>query len=174
MNLKYFDQRICLQCGKSFFVRKCYTKRGQGKFCSTSCGTTFRNLTNNPSKNPSVKLKISQNHADVSGENNPMYGRKGKLAPGYIDGRNSFTGETYRKIALANGLPRYCAICKSDDINFLEVHHIDGNHDNNNVNNLVFLCSKCHQTIAHISIRDEYGRFVTSILNNNINYKKYA
>ena len=57
MNLEYYEQKTCLQCGESFFVRKCYIIRGQGKFCSVSCGTTYRNLTNNPSKNPDVKLK---------------------------------------------------------------------------------------------------------------------
>ena len=29
------------------------------------------------------KNNISKNHADMSGKNNPMYGRKGKLAPNY-------------------------------------------------------------------------------------------
>ena len=39
---------ICKQCGKEFYQYACYVKRGQGKFCSISCGVTYRNLTNNP------------------------------------------------------------------------------------------------------------------------------
>ena len=62
----YWTQSVCVHCGKQFSVRKCYVKRGQGKFCSTGCGTTYRNILSNPSKRPEVRAKISLNHADVS------------------------------------------------------------------------------------------------------------
>lgn len=80
----------CIQCGKEFEVYLSEIKKGGGKFCSRSCATTYRNLTNNPSKNPEIRKKISENHADINGEKNPMYNRKGSLSPSYIDGRNSY------------------------------------------------------------------------------------
>jgi len=46
------------------------------------------------------RKKISENHADVSGVNNPMYGLKGELSPNY--GKNH-KEETKQKIKLAIG-----------------------------------------------------------------------
>ena len=155
-------KRICKQCGKEFEQHECYIRRGQGIFCSISCGTTYRNLTNNPSKKLEVRMKISQNHADVSGVKNPMYGRSGKNATSYIDGRSKFIGEKYRKILLATGKDPVCKICGSRDK--LHVHHIDGNHKNNEINNLVWLCVRCHNNKAHSYKRNEKGQFTTSEL----------
>ena len=41
-----------------------------------------------------------------------------------------------------------CEICKK---NFLRInlHHSDGNHDNNKKNNLIFICNDCHTAIHH-------------------------
>lgn len=156
-------ERVCRQCGKTFLIHNCYLKRGQGKFCSISCGVTFRNLHDNPSSRVEVREKISKNHADVSGENNPMYGKSGELAPCYIDGRSKFKGETYRKILLAAGIKPICEICGS--VEWLHVHHKDGNHKNNNINNLAWLCVNCHNTVAHKYERDEKGRFISATLN---------
>ena len=157
-------EKICLQCGEKFETVPSELKRGHGKFCSRSCSRTYRNLHNNPTNQESIRKKISQNHADVSGLNNPMYGRRGKLAPGYIDGRNSFAGETYRKVLLAHGVLPKCKLCNSS-FGRIEVHHIDGNRENNDLSNLVFLCQKCHLEIAHKIVRDDAGRIVTVLTN---------
>lgn len=149
-------ERTCLQCSKTFYTHQCQINRGGGKFCCIGCGTRYRNLHNNPTRDPKVREKISKNHADVSGKNNPMYGVRGKNAPSYIDGRNSYTGETYRKMLLASGKEQKCIICGATDN--LHVHHKDGNHNNNDINNLVWLCSKCHHDV-HVRKRDELGRF---------------
>jgi hypothetical protein len=114
-----------------------------------------------------VKRKISANHADVSGSNNPMYGKAGILAPGYIDGRNQYTGEAYRRIALTH-FPRRCKLCDEDDINKLDVHHKDGNKKNNDLTNLVFLCRVCHVTKAHIYKRDKRGVFISAEINKEV------
>ena len=157
----------CKYCGKEFEQYESIVKKGGGKFCSISCGTTFRNLTNNPSKNPEVRMKISKNHADISGVKNPMYGRKGALAPSYIDGRSKFKGETYKKILIASGKEHKCIVCGSEDK--LQVHHIDCNHKNNEIDNLTWLCSNCHQNIIHKRKRNEKGQFVKKeCLNDDI------
>lgn len=38
-----------------------------------------------------------------------------------------------------------CYFCGFPDGKFLELHHLDGNHDNNNSENLVLACSCCHR-----------------------------
>lgn len=141
-------------------------RRGGGKFCSISCATTYRNLESNPAKDKRVREKISANHADVSGKSNPMYGRRGEMAPGYIDGRNGFTGETYRKVLLASGREMICASCGARGN--LHAHHVDGDHKNNALSNLVWLCPKCHNTVAHRYERDAGGKFVSSKLNERV------
>lgn len=37
-----------------------------------------------------------------------------------------------------------CQFCGNDDINILELHHIDGNRDNTTIENLIPLCPNCH------------------------------
>jgi hypothetical protein len=151
--------RTCLHCGKVFEVRRCYAKRGQGKFCSTSCGTSYRNAHNNPAKDPAVRQKISQNHADVSGINNPMYGRRGSEAPSWKDGRNAIPGDIWRRVALVNK-PHVCEICGAEEKGRrLQVHHIDKNHDNNDLDNLQVVCVRCHNVMLHQHKRGKDGRF---------------
>lgn len=147
----------CKQCGTIF---KAYPSRKNPTFCSTSCSTTYRNLTNNPTRNEETRRKISLNHIDVSGKNNPMYGRRGEYAPSYIDGRNSFTGEVYRRILKAAKREEKCEICESTEK--LHVHHVNGKHNDNAINNLMYLCSKCHLNKAHEYARDGNGRFIKS------------
>lgn len=106
----------CQNCGSDFEVYPYRIKRGNVKFCSTSCGTTYRNKHNNPAKSLDIRAKISANHADVSGTRNPMYGRCGKNAPGYVDGRRigengrKLNGDTWRRVALRHKDP-ICEIC---------------------------------------------------------------
>ncbi len=38
-----------------------------------------------------------------------------------------------------------CYFCDFRDLRFLEVHHLDGNHNNNNESNLVPACTLCHR-----------------------------
>lgn len=85
----------CKCCGKEFQVPPSQIKRGGGIFCSTSCGTRYRNILNNPAKNEDVRRKISLNHADVSGANNPMYGRRGALSPSYVDNSKAVSINDY-------------------------------------------------------------------------------
>lgn len=159
-----YEKRVCLQCKKEFAVRKCYTKRGRGKFCSKSCSTIYRNTHNNPAKKPGVRKKISENHADVSGKNNPMYGKRGHLAPSYIDGRNSIKGDIWRKIALTNKDP-ICEICgTAAEGRSLHIHHKDKNRNNNNLDNLQVVCVLCHNNILHPRERDSFGRFIKEVV----------
>lgn len=70
-----------------------------------------------------------------SGVNNPNYIAGNRLSANYIT--KAF------KLYKAK-----CAKCLMDDIDCLEVHHIDENHSNNEDDNLLILCSNCH-TLIH-------------------------
>lgn len=157
----------CIQCGKEFETYSCYFKRGgnANKFCSRSCSTTYRNSTNNPAWKQEVREKISKNHADVNGEKNPSYGKRGQNSPNYIDGLKE---PVHRKIYIRSGKEMICKLCNSEEN--IEIHHKDGDHYNNDINNLVALCRKCHHTTAHTMLRDEKGK-IKAILLNDINWE---
>ena len=58
------------------------------------------------------------------------------------------TGANYRDIAF-RAYEHKCACCGWDeDVRILEVHHIDSNRENNNLENLVILCAICHRKIT--------------------------
>lgn len=105
-----------------------------------------------------TKEKMKLNHPDVSGDKNPMYGKKrnnpsGKKAYRY---KNGIGG--YRKRALA----KYGYICNGCGVNnkdLLLVHHKDKNRQNNIIENLEILCRNCHW-LKHINDdkpRNQYG-----------------
>ena len=153
-------KRTCKQCGKEFKVWPCIIKKGRGKFCSISCGTTYRNLHDNPSWRPEVRKKISDNHADISGENNPMYGIRltGDKNPSYIDGRTKYN-EYYRMVAFENKECK-CEVCgKEGNPKDFDVHHKDKNRKYNKLQNLIIACPSCHRKTFHKRERDELGRF---------------
>lgn len=61
----------------------------------------------------------------------------------YADGHKN-----YRLKAL-NTYTHQCAICGwSEDVDVLEVHHIDECRENNDIDNLIILCPICHRKLA--------------------------
>ena len=67
---------------------------------------------------------------------------------------------TYREKALEMK-GRYCHICgspgSSDEVE-IEVHHIDGDHSNNHIYNLLPVCRGCHHEIHTEAPHDEHIR----------------
>lgn len=155
-----WQNNICQQCQTVFLVRRCYVKRGQGKFCSFSCGIIYRNIHNNPAKRPEVREKISKNHYDFNG-----------LKVSKPVNTSTKWGKTYRSIAFEYK-PKKCELCgKSGKVWRLEIHHKDGNRKNNELDNLQVLCVLCHQTIIHGNRqKDSKVRYLKEvILNASIN-----
>lgn len=70
--------------------------------------------------------------------------------------QNNINSTSYRRNAFLN-YEHKCAICGwSEDERILEVHHIDENRNNNNVNNLIILCPICHKKLTlHLYTLDE-------------------
>ena len=58
------------------------------------------------------------------------------------------TSSEYRTLAFRS-YPHECKVCGwNEDERILEVHHIDGNRKNNNIDNLCILCPTCHRKIT--------------------------
>lgn len=156
----------CPTCGKAIESYKKYPQ----KYCSYSCETTARNLTD---QNPAY-------HRDISGENNPMYGK------GQNGESNGMYGHTREKnpawkggrktrkdgyilviapenhpYAISNGrnkktkyILEHRFVMEQHLGRYLEpsevVHHIDENPSNNNISNLKLYSSQSdHISDAH-------------------------
>lgn len=138
---------ICHQCKKEISVFPSRFKKSKILFCGKSCHRIFKNLTNNPSK-----------HRDLSGENNPMFGKhplawnigkkgedchnwKGgihKRKDGYV--RINISGKRYL-------LHRYLL---KDRINKRNViHHKDENPSNNDLKNLEIMPNQSQHARLH-------------------------
>lgn len=60
----------------------------------------------------------------------------------------AYKGGQYRQNAF-DAFEHKCVICGYDeDERILEVHHIDEDHNNNDINNLCILCPNCHKKIT--------------------------
>jgi 5-methylcytosine-specific restriction endonuclease McrA len=117
---------------------ECRSRRGSILCKCATCGAEVwrtksqynRSQTGNIFCSRSCATKLN-NKLFKSGENHP-----------------NFKGTDYRTLAL-NTYPHYCSVCGyNEDERLLEVHHIDENHNNNDINNLILLCPMCHRKIT--------------------------
>lgn len=67
------------------------------------------------------------------------YALSGRRSPLWRGGTN----KTVRKLLRKEGVPEKCARCGATE-GRIDVHHIDGDHQNNDPKNLQYLCWKCH------------------------------
>jgi len=121
----------------------------------TWCKIPFLGIRNTCSADCLSKLRSY----NAQGNKNPMYGseRYGKMNPNWLGGKKfeEYT-EAFNK-KLKNQVKRRdnyrCWLCgkknkdcisKTGICYGLQVHHIDYNKANNNLNNLVALCNRCH------------------------------
>jgi len=146
--------RECKVCGKNFYVKPYFLKRGWGKYCSKkcqfqgqkngefvkcfSCGKKTWRTPKDFANSKSGKFFCSKRCQTLwrnkvySGPNHPLW------AGGIT---------IYRKILLENGTKMVCEKCGEEDERLITVHHINGNRRNNDVKNLVWLCLNCHHLV---------------------------
>jgi 5-methylcytosine-specific restriction endonuclease McrA len=71
------------------------------------------------------------------------------LKPQYAKGKVSQTGKTFPYAALKPRMfinPK-CHICGTDDLDILDLHHIDRDRGNEKLENLVVLCANHHRKV---------------------------
>lgn len=156
----------CAICGKMFHRKPYHIKRCKGEFglcCSKKCLAELKKIT-------------------MSGENNHQFGLKGKLNPCFKDEITTYqnnklteyliyVGEWYRKHNNSGRITyhRYLVELNHNQFNedyfekiedwfYLkdnyEVHHIDLNHTNNDINNLQILTKSEHISL-HNKLRNQ-------------------
>lgn len=150
---------ICKQCGKPLDYQ-----RKNNKFCNSSCSAKYSNAQ---------RKHIPKDYGNCAYCGKPLT-HKGKYCNNECQGKHTSEVKYQREIELwklgklervytTNGnviptIKRYllekynhkCAQCGWDKVNPytnkqpLEVHHIDGNWQNNTEENLIILCPNCH------------------------------
>jgi len=126
-------------------------------------------LTKKAMNKPEIRKQMRDNHANVSGQNNPMFDvhRFGKNAPCYGKIRLDMRGKSHFNYQGGKSLEIYpsdwhninfresirerdhhkCQLCGVPEIECnrkLDVHHIDYDKQNVNPSNLISLCKSCH------------------------------
>lgn len=101
------------------------------------------------------RQKLSENHADVSGKNNPMHGKNGKLSPTWQNGISfepytpEFNGQLKRLIRQRDN--RQCQLCGiPENGNAHDIHHINYIKKDSSKRNLITLCHS-HNAMANMN-----------------------
>lgn len=133
----YKDGYVCPQCKKDNLEKR---KKPLNTYVCDYCGKEFkRRDCNHKFKFCCRKCKDEAQKID-SGE------RFANLRPDHYGEKESIY--SYRSRAL-DKYENKCAVCGYDeDIDVLEVHHIDSNRSNNKLDNLIVLCPTCHKKLT--------------------------
>ncbi len=144
----------CKVCEKKFKGKNWHLKRGWGKCCSkkcrdesfkkgkfVNCDTCGKKIWRTPKHfRYSKSGKFFCNKSCQALWRNKVY--SGSSHALWIDGSS-----TYRKKMLESGRPAMCKLCKKKDRRVLQVHHKDGNDQNYEIDNLIWLCVNCHHLV---------------------------
>ncbi len=147
----------CRICSKEFYVKPSHKKLGYGKFCSrrcqhqgqrrgkhvacAGCGEKIWRTPKELKRSKSKKFFCSK--TCQTKWRNQYY--SGKRHPNWNGGYY----QRYKAFLISEGIPQECNMCGTKDVRVLSVHHKDGNHRNNVVSNLVWLCLNCHHLTHH-------------------------
>lgn len=153
--------RECKECSEQFEAEVREINRGNGKFCSQSCANSYINRNREGS---SVKVECAycgeQFRKPKSRVENSKTGlffccrehkdKAQRLDSGIDEINPDHYGngsKTYRSKALREqSSPHYCSECERTlPKPILEVHHIDGDRENNSLENLKVVCPTCHR-----------------------------
>jgi hypothetical protein len=146
----------CRVCHRRFYAKPRHLRIGWGKYCSNRCKhanqlsgrlvtcancgqaiyRSLRALSNSVSGNYFCSKACHR-----SWENQH---RLGILHPQWKTGRS-----VYRNMLRASGVPMRCKRCGLADERLLTVHHLDMDRENNNLDNLAWLCANCHYLVHH-------------------------
>jgi len=128
------EKKYCLNCGKEL------VNKWQTKFCSQSCSASYSNRNRKHTVETKARISESLKKNYTEEEKEKILTTKEKYVP-----KNNLK---YRLIKLGLKENR-CECCGNmgswmGTELILQLHHKDGNHKNNSIENLQILCPNCH------------------------------
>jgi endogenous inhibitor of DNA gyrase (YacG/DUF329 family) len=166
-------EKICLQCGKSFEISQHCKKDMNKKFCSQTCSAIHINKNRYKDKVKEIskrkcincgkelieRHKIKFCNAKCQQEYKVM-----KIFENIEQGDTSYSEYSYRKY-LIHKYGAICMECGWSKINPytgkvpIQMDHIDGNAENNDLSNLKLLCPSCHSlTPTYGALNSGHGK----------------
>lgn len=136
---------VCEECKCLFDAKDAEVKRGNGRFCSISCGAKMRNRTmlRKSGKVTLICAGCGKNYTIKACRVNVT-----KFCSRICKDNNQITtGEWRAREQAFKTLPNRCAHCA--ETNDLVLHHINGDHFDNNPSNWRIVCRSCHVKVEH-------------------------
>ena len=150
-------ERECVNCHKIFLVRKAWANKQL--YCSRECnslthrkriivnceycGKPFEKVQSKLENSKSGLYFCCREHKDLA--QRLEFGCKEIMPDHYGTANGAYS---YRQWAF-NEYEHKCAVCGwCEDERVLEVHHIDEDRSNNDINNLIILCPICHRYLT--------------------------
>ncbi|MFA5934393.1 MAG: HNH endonuclease signature motif containing protein [Candidatus Paceibacterota bacterium] len=152
----------CVICNNEFYAKPSSIIRGWGRYCSSKCQyKSFKTgiikkcficdkkvyLTPTRLVNSKSKKYFCSKSCQTKWRNTEFVGSK---HANFKDG-----GKSYQSILKRNGVLQACYSCGEKDVRVLVTHHVDENHGNNIIQNLVWLCHNCHSMIHYDSLQKQ-------------------
>lgn len=145
---------ICDLCGNEFLA----PKHLKLKYCSPACGyASQKDRLNIVCDTCGNEFEIKPSRLKNSKSGKYFCTRECKDKAQRLEGLPELhlphygTGKSHYRQRALNTKANVCAICGIDHWNgikiTLDVHHIDGNRDNNKLDNLLVVCPNCHRTL---------------------------
>jgi len=142
------ELRNCEWCKKPRYFKHSLLKKNKWFFCSLDC---YHRFLKGKRMSPKTEFK-----AGMPIEKHPRWLGGKSFEPYGIE-----FNEKLRELIRERDNHK-CFICGKKDYRKLSVHHIDYNKKNNNPNNLISLCNKCH--IQTNSNRIKWKKFFQELL----------
>lgn len=131
----------CPECTKSKIQEK--NKEKQTELQCAYCGKKFFRANSKLENSKSGLYFCCREHKDLAQKINSGEQFNSIRPEHYGIGINNYRQKAFQEY------PHQCAICGwNEDEDVLQVHHIDENRQNGNLNNLIILCPNCHQKLT--------------------------
>lgn len=142
-------QTTCKCCKNKYIVFKSFINKT--KFCSRLCKDTFKKLKRKTFKclycNENFLEKYSTENKFCSSKCCGLHKKEKNTVEKVLPGKSNNNRKIREYLLKTRGSSCEICLCPALHNNkplVLQVHHRDGNSDNNNLNNIQLLCPNCH------------------------------
>jgi len=141
--------KICKQCGKAFYQPPCLSRI---KYCSKECYyIAKKGLKQSANWKENISKGVKKNLPSTAWKKGQHFNPKTEFKKGenLKEKHPNWTGGeyAYRRIFKRDGgNSSFCSKCGEKDKRIV-IHHVDWNRKNNEFENLVAVCDKCHRNI---------------------------